>query len=73
MAPVTDKMDDIAQKNKMDDGDDELRIGGKSVATESTGCCGYNCLGVAIFWQSVVKTPVLIATDKGRARVCLGI
>ena len=43
----------------MDD-DDELRIGGKLVVTETTGCCGYYCLGVMVFWQSVLITPVLI-------------
>lgn len=41
----------------MDD-DDELRIGGKLVVTETTGCCGYYCLGVMVFWQSVLITPV---------------
>ena len=39
--------------------DEELKIGGKLVVTETTGCCGFYCLGVMVFWQSVLITPVM--------------
>ena len=41
-----------------DANDDDFKIGGKLVVTETTGCCGYYCLGVMVFWQSVLITPV---------------